>query len=447
MQTTTSGRQSVAVIGSGIAGLSAAWLLSKTHDVTVFEADGRLGGHANTAEAPGFHGPVPVDTGFIVFNEDNYPNLTALFAHLGAPTINADMSLSVSLDDGAFEYSSFGFGGIFAQKRNLANLRFLKMLTDVTRFYREAPADLVRLGDSLVSLDDYLRQKGFGRAFRDDHLIPQAAAIWSTPLDQIGAYPAASLIRFFLNHGMMTVSGRGLWRTVAGGSRAYVEKLLADYGGQARTGAKVAGLKRDGAGVELRLAGGARERFDQAVVATHGDTALTLLEDPTSEETRLLSAFRYSRNLVALHTDPVLMPRRRAAWASWNHIGRRDAPGEGAVSYWMNRLQSLSDAPDLFVTLNPNKEIAADRLIRTEIYDHPLFDAEAHRAQRELWDLQGVRRTWFCGSYFGHGFHEDALQSGLAVAEQLGGGRRPWSVRGESDRIHVREARRAEAAA
>jgi predicted NAD/FAD-binding protein len=234
---------------------------------------------------------------------------------------------------------------------------------------------------------------------------------------------------------------------VAGGSRAYVEKLLADYGGQARTGAKIAGLKRDGAGVELRLAGGARERFDQAVVATHGDTALTLLEDPTPEETRLLSAFRYSRNLVALHTDPVLMPRRRAAWASWNHIGRRDSPGEGAVSYWMNRLQSLSDAPDLFVTLNPNKEIAADRLIRTEVYDHPLFDAEAHRAQRELWDLQGVRRTWFCGSYFGHGFHEDALQSGLAVAEQLGGGRRPWSVKGESDRIHVRQARRAEAAA
>jgi uncharacterized protein len=447
VQTTTSGRQSVAVIGSGIAGLSAAWLLSKSHDVTVFEADGRLGGHANTAEAPGFHGPVPVDTGFIVYNEANYPNLTALFAHLGAPTVNADMSLSVSLDDGAFEYSSFGFSGVFAQKRNLANPRFLKMLTDITRFYREAPADLERLGDSLVSLDDYLRQKGFGRAFRDDHLIPQAAAIWSTPLDQIGAYPAASLIRFFLNHGMMTVSGRGLWRTVAGGSRSYVQKLLAGYSGQARTGMKVAGLKRDGAGVELRLAGGGRERFDQVVVATHGDTALTLLDDPTPEETLLLSAFRYARNLVALHTDPVLMPKRRTAWASWNHIGRRDRPGEGAVSYWMNRLQSLTDAPDLFVTLNPNKEIAADRLIRTEIYDHPLFDAQAHRAQRELWDLQGVRRTWFCGSYFGHGFHEDALQSGLAVAEQLGGVRRPWSVADESGRIHVREARRAEAAA
>jgi predicted NAD/FAD-binding protein len=291
VQTTALGRQNVAVIGSGIAGLSAAWLLSQTHDVTIFEADGRLGGHANTAEAPGFQGPVPVDTGFIVYNEANYPNLTALFAYLGAPTINADMSLSVSLDDGAFEYSSFGFSGVFAQKRNLANPRFLKMLTDVTRFYREAPADLERLGDSLVSLDDYLRQKGFGRAFRDDHLIPQAAAIWSTPLDQIGAYPAASLIRFFLNHGMMTVSGRGLWRTVAGGSRAYVEKLLAVYGGQARTGAKVAGLKRDGAGVELRLAGGARERFDQAGVATHGDTALSLLDDPTPEETRLPRPF------------------------------------------------------------------------------------------------------------------------------------------------------------
>jgi len=440
-------RLSVAVVGSGIAGLSAAWLLSEKHDVTLFEADHRLGGHAHTAEAPGFNGPVPVDTGFIVYNEGNYPNFTALLAHLGVPSLEADMSLSVSLDDGAFEYSSFGLGGIFAQKRNLFSPRFLKLLLDIERFFRTAPRDLERLEANATPLDAYLAEKGYGQAFRDDHLLPQAAAIWSTPLDQIGAYPAASLIRFFQNHGMMTITGRGLWRTVDGASRAYVSKLTAAFRGEARKGVRVAGVRRDANGVELRLAGGGRERFDQVVMATHGDTALGLLEDPSADEKRLLGAFKYSRNMIALHTDTVLMPKRRRAWCSWNHIGHRAAPGEGACTYWMTRLQSLKGAPDLFVTLNPNKEIAADKLIKTEVYEHPLFDAGAIAAQQEFWDIQGARHTWFCGSYLGHGFHEDALQSGLAVAEQLGGVRRPWTVEGESDRIHVREPVLAEEAA
>jgi len=440
-------RLTVAVVGAGAGGLSAAWLLSRSHDVTLFEADPRLGGHANTTEAPGHKGPVPVDTGFIVFNEANYPNFTALLAHLGVPSVNADMSLSVSLDDGAFEYSSYGALGVFAQKRNLFSARFWGMLRDITRFYRTAPKDLANLEAPLTSLEAYLEANGYCQAFRDDHLLPQAAAIWSTPLKEIGQYPAASLIRFFLNHGMMSILGRGLWRTVEGGSRAYVERLTQEFQGAVRKGVRVAGVRRDTNGAELRLSSGGRERFDHVILATHGDTALELLDDPTPEEKRLLSCFRYSRNLVALHTDTVLMPKRRRAWSSWNHIGHRATPGEGAVSYWMNRLQSLKDAPDLFVTLNPNKEIDAAKLIRTEVYDHPLFDGAAIAAQTEFWDIQGVRRTWFCGSYLGHGFHEDALQSGLAVAEQLGGVRRPWTVPDENGRIHVRTPVLAERAA
>lgn len=439
-------RLKLAVVGGGMGGLSAAWLLSQSHDVTLFETDTRLGGHANTVQAPGHGEPIQVDTGFIVYNEANYPNFTALLAYLGVPHINADMSLSVSLDDGAFEYSSFGALGVFAQKRNLFSARFWGMLRDISRFYRNGEKDLATLRTPQVSLETYLQENGYCQAFRDDHLLPQAAAIWSTPVGEIGAYPAASLIRFFLNHGMMSLVGRGLWRTVAGGSQTYVKALTAQFRGTVRLGAPVQGVRRDAQGVELRLADGGRERFDQVVIATHGDTALSLLDDPTAEEARLLSAFRYTRNLAVLHTDAGLMPKRRRAWCSWNHIGRRAAPGEGCVTYWMNRLQSL-DAPDLFVTLNPTKPVAAEHLIRTDVYDHPLFDGGAVAAQSELWALQGVRRTWFCGSYFGHGFHEDALQSGLAVAEQLGGVRRPWTVADESGRIHVGGAAPEHAAA
>jgi len=424
----------IVVIGAGVAGLSAAWRLGEVAEVTVLEAEDRLGGHANTLDAPGPGGDTPVDTGFIVYNEDNYPNFTALLDHLGVASQPADMGLSVSLDGGDLEYSS---NALIAQKRNLLRPRFWRMIADILRFYRRAPDDLRRLEGSGTSVDAYLEHGRFGPAFRDDHLLPMAAAIWSTPLDRIGDYPAASLIRFFLNHGMMSVSGRGLWRTVTGGSRSYVRKLVEAVRADFRTGVRVAGLSRTETGVRVRLADGATLDFDEAVLAVHGDTALALLEDPTPEETALLGAFRYAKNRVMLHRDPALMPRRRSAWTAWNHIGRRDRPSEGPVTYWMTYLQSLQGAGDLFVTLNPPEDFRPKSLIAEIPYEHPLYDAAAIEAQRRLWSLQGVRRTWFCGSYFGHGFHEDALQSGLAAAEAMGAPRRPWTVANESGRIHL----------
>lgn len=424
----------IAVIGGGVAGLSVAWLLSQRYEVVLFEDEHRLGGHANTVEVDGPAGPIAVDTGFIVYNPPNYPNFTALLEHFGVASRPADMALSISLDDGDFEYSS---GALFAQASNLFSLRYWAMLRDVTRFYRQGPKDLAALEAPLTSLDDYLQAGGYCQAFRDDHLLPQAAAIWSTPLRTISEYPAAALIRFFQNHGMMSVFGRGAWRTVCGGSQAYVSKLAAAIEGSVRLSTPVSAVRRDLVGVEVRDAGGRAERFDQVVIATHGDTALKLLSDPDEEEQRLLSAFSYSQNLAVLHSDRSLMPVRRAAWTSWNHTGRRDDPAQGCVTYWMNRLQSLDCPRDLFVTLNPTREIELESIHWAESYEHPQFDAGAIAAQRELWSLQGRRRTWFCGSYFGHGFHEDALQSGLAVAEALGGMRRPWQVKDESGRIHL----------
>ncbi len=429
----------IAVIGQGIAGMSAAWLLSQAHRVTVYEAEDRLGGHSQTVDAPGPLGAsTPVDMGFIVYNEPNYPNLTALFRHLGVRTRASEMTFSVSLDDGALEYGANTPLSLFAQPSNLVSPRFWSMLGDIARFYRHAPAQACARA---ASLGAYLDAQGYGAAFQEDHLLPQAAAIWSTPVDGIREYPAEAFVRFCRNHGLMKVFGRPAWRTVQGGSRAYVERLTAAHADRVRLGCPIQAIRRTAEGVLVRDAGGRTERFDEVVVATHADQALRLLDDPTPAERRLLGAFRYTRNQAVLHSDVGLMPRRRGAWSSWNYVGRRgDASGRGralCVTYWMNRLQGLPAERPLFVTLNPVRPPRAGTLIRSEIYDHPLFDAAAIAAQRELWSLQGVRRTWFCGAHFGAGFHEDGLQAGLAVAEALGGVRRPWTVPGESDRICI----------
>lgn len=427
----------IAVVGSGVSGLSCAWLLSEEHDVTLFEADDRIGGHSNTVDAPAPQEPVAVDTGFIVYNETNYPNLTALFEHLGVPTKAAHMSFAVSINDGAFEYSSHGLGALFAQKRNYASPRFWRMIGDLLRFQKQAPRHLAELERSGETLDAYLVRGGYGDLFREAHLLPQAAAIWSCSMGQMADYPAASFVRFYMNHNLLKLDMKPNWRTVDGGSRSYVTRLTAAFRGRIVTNAGVTGVLRGLDGAALRFDDGRLESFDAVVLATHSDQALKLLEAPSADDRRLLGAIQYRPNRAILHRDISLMPQRRKAWAAWTHLGYSDRAGEGGVTYWMNELQSLP-GPPLFVSLNPAKAPDPTLVIGEWDYEHPVFDAAAVAAQSELWSLQGRRNVWFAGAWFGAGFHEDGLQAGLAVAEQLGGVRRPWSVADESSRIHVR---------
>lgn len=428
----------IAVIGSGISGMSAAWLLSRNNDVTVYEREGRIGGHSNTFMVNRHsESPVPVDTGFIVFNEQTYPNLTALFAHLGVETVASEMSFAVSLDSGKLEYSGTGFSGLFAQQRNLFNPRFWMMLRDLLRFYRNTPSHAGKLG--LIGLGEFLQREGYGNAFREDHLLPMAAAIWSAPASTLLDYPAEAFIRFCDNHGLLKLSNRPLWRTVKGGSRTYVERLTAGYKDRVQTSCAAAAVKRGRNNVSIMDVHGTTRMFDHVVMAAHADESLALLCDPSPMEQNLLSPFRYSVNQAVLHEDETLMPNRSAVWSSWNYLGNRQeekADSQLCVTYWMNKLQSLETDRQFFVTLNPRHQPDSSKIVHTQTYTHPLFDGHAMQAQKRLWQMQGERNTWYCGAYFGSGFHEDGLQSGLAVAEDLGGLRRPWIVENESGRIY-----------
>jgi predicted NAD/FAD-binding protein len=428
------GRQRIAVVGSGIAGLSAAWLLSKHHDVTLYEKETRSGGHSNTVHVPTPHGEIGIDTGFIVYNELNYPNLTALFDHINAPTQASDMSFAVSLDGGRAEYSSVDFAGFVDQGRNLLRPRFWSMMTDLLRFYRRAPSEMPSEEDAHITLGDYLDAKGYGQAFQREHILPQAAAIWSATLEDIRSYPACAFIRFFDNHGLFRFKGRPKWRTVSGGSRSYVDLLMGEIG-EARLGCGAAKIIRERDRVCIEDTRGETHWYDQVVIAAHADYALAMLGDSTPDEKRLLGAFRYSANRAVLHTDSSMMPRRKHIWASWNYTSARGQDLQCGVTYWMNNLQKLPGATQYFLSLNPDREIADKHLVWRSEYDHPIFDPRSIAAQQDLWRLQGVNRTWYCGSYFGAGFHEDALQAGLAAAEGAGNVRRPWSVPDESGRI------------
>jgi uncharacterized protein len=427
----------IGVVGAGISGLCAAWLLSKRHHVTLLERNAHIGGHSDTAVVlEPANRRIAIDTGFIVYNTSCYPNLVALFDHLDVPTAKTTMSFSLSLGSGAYEYSGDGMAGLFAQRRNLLSISHWGMVKDILRFFRQVSALDADSLDLDLSLGAWLEANGYGDFFVRRHILPMGAAIWSTPADQMLSFPIAAFARFFANHGLLIpdVDKRPIWRTVRGGSREYVKRMLEDFPGKYSTRARVASIRRQTHGVDVLMADGRAESFDHCVVATHADEAARLLADADEGERGILGAFRYSENLALLHTDARVMPRRKRAWSSWNYTG--DGAGNKlSVTYWMNRLQPLETETDYFVTLNPWREIADQCILKRAVYRHPVFHSNAMAAQRELWSLQGRRRTWFAGSYFGYGFHEDGLQAGLAVAEDLGDLKRPWSVAGERDRI------------
>jgi len=427
----------IAVIGSGIAGLSAAWLLGKSQAVTLFEAGARLGGHSNTITVSAPEGPLAIDSGFIVYNERNYPNLTAFFSHLEVPTQHTDMSFAVSVARGRMEYSGNHLNGLFGQRRNIVRFEHWQLVSDILRFFRSARVQAASVSQD-VSIGTFLERFGYSRIFIEDHILPVSAAIWSTPARGMLDFPARTFIEFFANHGLLQVNNRPKWRTVTGGSQSYVRAIQSDASFEARTNSDIVSVLRHAQGVELYHADGSREHFDQVVFACHADEALRLLGDATPVEREILGAFRFTPNRAVLHTDASFMPRRKHLWSSWNYLRSAQIGGQEpdlSVTYWMNRLQNLPSATQFFVTLNPSHAFAPGSVHHDVTYEHPLFDAGAITAQRRIWEIQGQQRSWFAGAWLGHGFHEDGLQAGLEVAERIGPLNRPWIVDQHRGRI------------
>ena len=411
----------IAVIGSGIAGLSAAWLLNRRHPVTLYERNDYFGGHTNTRTVETEAGPVPVDTGFIVFNRRNYPLLTRLFEYLGVQTQPTRMSFSVSANDGRYEYAGSGLATLFAQRSNLFSAQHYGMLASILRFNRDAKRLLQDAATNPASVDEFIAAGGYGETLRNRYLLPMAAAIWSCPVETMASFPVASLARFFANHGLLDLRNRPQWRTVCGGSHQYVKQLLKPLQGK-NCQDRVLAVQRSDTGVTVHAQSSGARHFDAAVFACHADQALQLLDAPTAREHSVLGAFRYQPNRAVLHSDANLMPRRKSVWSAWNYLTNEGRRGTDAVSvsYWMNCLQQLKQAPPLFVTLNPLREPRDASVIAEMSYDHPVFEHQAMAAQERLASLQGDNGIWYCGSYFGYGFHEDALRSAVEVAHRLG---------------------------
>lgn len=410
----------IAIVGSGVSGLVVAHLLRRAHEVEVFEALDWIGGHTHTVPVDLDGRTYQVDTGFIVFNDRTYPGFCRLLDQLGVASKPTEMSLSVRCERTGLEYAGGTLSQLFADRGNLVRPSFLRMVRDVLRFYRDARR-LLAAPDEKVTLGAWLAGRGYSREFVEHHLVPMTAAIWSAEPGRVFDFPALSLFRFFENHGLLSLRDRPRWRVVEGGSARYVEALTAPFRDRLHLRCPVRSVRRLADGVELATGDGVRRRFDEVVLATHAPDALALLADPSPAERAVLGALRTQRNEVVLHTDARLLPRRRRAWASWNyHVGCEDAAGGVAVTYHMNRLQGLDAPVELCVTLNRSERVDPARVIARFSYQHPVLDLPAARAQRHHDAVSGRRRTHYCGAYWGHGFHEDGVQSALRVAAGFG---------------------------
>lgn len=408
----------ICIIGTGISGLVAAHKLQAEHELTVYEADERIGGHTHTVQVDRSAGSVPVDTGFIVFNQATYPGFCALLRELDVDWQPSDMSFSVSCPSSGLEYNGTSLNGLFAQRSNLLRPSFWRMIGDIKRFYREAPRVLESKSDT-QTLGEFLLRGNYSRLFIEKHLIPMGAAIWSATPDTMRNFPLRFLVQFFHNHGFMQWSDRPQWLVVKGGSRTYVERLIEPLRGRIHTGHAVRSVESTPKGVRVQTEHGHDELFERVILATHADTALSLLRNPSGLQRAILGAFRFQRNEAVLHTDKRLMPKRRRAWASWNYHARESNLGLPAVTYWMNNLQGLQTPEQYLVSLNRSEDILEHKVLGRYVYQHPIFTRATASAQERHGEIDGHGGLHYCGAYWRYGFHEDGVQSALRVVQRL----------------------------
>jgi predicted NAD/FAD-binding protein len=409
----------IAIVGAGISGLLAARLLADDHDIHVFEANDYAGGHTNTVAFEAFGRRYGVDTGFMVFNHRTYPNFVQMLRRLGVTARDSDMSFSVRCDKSGLEYEASSLNGLFAQRRNLVRASFYRMLLDILRFNRRSRKLLRGEGDGL-ELGEYLRRGGYGRGFIENYLIPMGSAIWSAPPDEFRQFPARFIVTFFNNHGLLAVRGHPQWKTVQGGAGRYVEALTQPFAERIRLRCPVVSVRRYPDRVTLTWQNGGPENFDAVVLASHADQSLGMLSDATPTEREVLSAIRYQRNEVVLHVDPSLLPRCRRAWASWNSYVLPENGRPVILTYNLNRLQGHASPDPICVTLNATETVDQRRILRRLVYHHPVYSRAALAAQKRFHEINGKNRTYFCGAYWGYGFHEDGVRSALAVGECFG---------------------------